>query len=290
MYKIIKIIILSIIAIALTGIMIILIKDKDFNYINILSYKSELILEKEYKEDIKDFDISSDLSNVTIRKTESDVISIKVYGNKRDEVTTDIKDNTLYIKNDNSTNICLFFCIMNSKIEIMVPKEEYDNLKIKLVSGDIELGDIKFNNINASSKSGDIKLDEATKVDINLVSGNINFKEIDNGTIYTTSGNITGTTVNEINAKTISGDIRISNVNKACQITATSGNINISNLNILNKSTLKTISGNVTVNKSKDIYIEASTISGNINIENNNRFSQIELKVSTTSGNINIFK
>lgn len=290
MSKIIKIVLLAIIALLLTGIMIILIYDKDNKYLSIFTYKSELILDKEYNEDIKSFNISSDSSDVIIKKTDSNIVSIKVYGNKRDEITNNVKDNTLYISNDNSINICLFFCFMNSKIEILVPKLQYENLKVKVESGEINLGNIEFNDVDLNSKSGDVRLNKSIKANINLVSGDIDFNDIETGNVYTTSGNITGSIAKDIIAKTVSGNIKISNINNSCQITATSGNIVISNLNIINNSTMKTISGNINIMKSNDIYVEASTISGNINIENNNRFSQIELKASTTSGNIHISK
>lgn len=290
MSKVIKIVLLAIIALLLTGIMIILIYDKDNKYLSIFTYKSELILDKEYNEDIKSFNISSDSSDVIIKKTDSNIVSIKVYGNKRDEITNNVKDNTLYISNDNSINICLFFCFMNSKIEILVPKLQYENLKVKVESGEINLGNIEFNDVDLNSKSGDVRLNKSIKANINLVSGDIDFNDIETGNVYTTSGNITGSIAKDIIAKTVSGNIKISNINNSCQITATSGNIVISNLNIINNSTMKTISGNINIMKSNDIYVEASTISGNINIENNNRFSQIELKASTTSGNIHISK
>ncbi len=291
MNKNVKIIILSFLVLVLIAIMTVLIEYKDKYYFNIFDYKTELIYEKDFNNsDINSFDISSDLSDVVIKKSNEEAIAVKVYGDKEDEVTTNVKDNNLYIVNDNSTTICLFFCMMNSRIEIMVPNSEYNNLKVKIASGDIDVEDIIFNNITASSKSGDIKLNKATKVDIDLVSGDINFKEIDNGKITTVSGDITGNNVNEITAKVVSGDIEISNISKSCQISTTSGSILISNLNISSNSTLKTISGDIRVSKANDIYFDASTVSGDIYIEKNNRFSEIEVKISTTSGDVIISK
>lgn len=286
-----KIIILSFLAIALIAIMTVLIEYKGKYTLDIFDYKNELIYEKEYNNiDVNSFDISSDLSDVVIKKSNEEVITVKVYGDKEDEVTTNIKDNNLYIINDNSTNICLFFCIFNSKIEIMVPKSEYNNLKVKIASGDIDVEDIVFNNVIASSKSGDIKLNKVTKADISLTSGDIDFKEIASGKINTVSGNITGNIANDITAKVVSGDIEITNINKSCQISTTSGNVLISNLNILNNSSLKTISGDIRVTKANDIYFDASTVSGDIYIEKNNRFSEIEVKISTTSGDVVVSK
>jgi len=272
MSKTIKIIILSIIAIILTVFMMIVINSKDNYYLNLFDYSSELILEKEFSsEGINNFDIESDTSNITIKKTDLDIISVKVYGDKTNEVLAIIKDNTLYVEKDKDINICLFFCMMNSKIEILVPESEYNNIKIALASGDINIENIKFNNS-----------------DLDLVSGNVHFDEMETGKIVTVSGNIIGDSVNDITARTISGDIKIANINKSCNLSTTSGNILISNLNMETNSSLKTISGDVRVLKSNDIYFDISTISGTVYADNNNRFSEKELKVSTTSGNVYI--
>ncbi len=286
-----KIIILSFLAIVLIAIMTLLIVYKDKYTLDIFDYKKELIYEKEFNNsDVTGFDISSDLSDVIIKKSSGETITVKVYGDKEDEVTTSVKDNNLYIVNDNSTTICLLFCMINSRIEIMVPSTEYNSLKVKIASGDIDVEDIIFNSIIANSKSGDIKINKATNANIDLVSGDINFKEIDNGRITTVSGDITGNSVNDITAKVVSGDIEIANINKSCQISTTSGSILISNLNILNNSTLKTISGDIRVSKANNVYFDASTVSGDIYIEENNRFSEIEVKITTTSGDVIVSK
>lgn len=289
MSKIIKIVILSLLVIALTVFMIYAINNKNILYINLVNYNSELLLDKEFNsKDIKNFNIDSDSSDISIKKADIDNISVKVYGDKRDEVKISTKDNTLYIDNDKDYNICLFFCMMNSRIEILVPELEYDNLKIEVASGDITIEDITLNNIDINSKSGNIKFNKAIASDIDVVSGDINFEELDTGKLITVSGSINGNIIKYVNARTISGDIKIANINESCQLSTTSGNVWISNLNMINNSSLKTISGDVRVLKANDIYFNISTISGTIHAEKNNRFSEKELKVSTTSGNVYI--
>lgn len=291
MNKIIKIIILSIFVVLLSVAMVLLIEDKDNKYLNLIHYESELILEEEFDNvDISSFNIVTESSDVIVTSTNDDIVSIKIYGDKNDEINAYVKDGKLYIDNDNSINICFFFCVMNSKIEIFVPKEEYEDIKIESISGDIKLNNLIFNNIEASSKSGNVTFNKAKNADINLVSGNIKFKELDVANLVNVSGNITGDIINDITAETISGDINIENIEKTCQITTTSGNINFSMLNLLYNSNITTISGNTRILKANDIYVDVSTLSGNINIEDNNRFSKIELKITTTSGNVNISK
>lgn len=287
MSKIIKISILSIFVILLSISMVLLINDKENYYMKLFNYKSELILEKEFdKIDVNNFNIISDSSDIILTKSDTDVISVKVYGDKRNEVTASVKENTLYIDNDSSANICLFFCFMNSKIEISVPELEYNKLKIEVASGDINIGDIKFNDVNINSKSGDIRINEALTADLDLVSGDIYFEKIGTGKLVTVSGDINVGSVNELKAVTISGDINVSKIKKYCQISTTSGNILVSDLNVTKNSSLKTISGNVRILKSNNLYFDASTISGDISIEDNNRFSEKEVKIQTTSGDI----
>jgi DUF4097 and DUF4098 domain-containing protein YvlB len=289
MNKIIKIIILSLLAIALTIFMIFAINNKNIHYINLINYSSELILDKEFNStDVKSFDITSDSSDITIKKADISNISVKVYGDKRNEVITSTKDNILYIDNSNDYNICLFFCMMNSRIEILVPELEYNNLKIEVASGDINIEDITLNNVDINSKSGNVRLNKSTTADIDVVSGDVNVEELDSGKLITVSGNIIVNNINEVNARTISGDIKITNIGKTCQLSTTSGNIWISNLNMLTDSSLKTISGDVRVLKANDIYFDISTISGTVYAEKNNRFSEKEIKISTTSGNVYI--
>lgn len=287
MSKIIKISILSIFVVLLSISMILLINDKENYYMKLFDYKSKLILEKEFtKGEFKNFDIVSDSSDIIIKKSNTDTISVKVYGDERNEVTASVKENTLYINNDSSTNICLFFCFMNSKIELTVPELEYNNLKIEVASGDINIEDIKFNDVNINSKSGDIRLNEAVTANLDLVSGDIYLEKLSSGKLVTVSGDINVNTVNDLKAVTISGDVKVSKIRKSCQISTTSGNILLSDLNITKNSSLKTISGDVRILKANKIYFEASTTSGDINIEDNNRFSEKEVKIQTTSGDI----
>jgi hypothetical protein len=290
MNKKVQIAILSILALFILIIMIILIINKDNIFFSIFNSNNKVVLEKEFNNSINNLNITSESSDIIIKKNEADTIKVIVYGNKNDEVTAEIKEDYLYIEHDNKINFCMFFCYKRNKIEISLPEKEYNDFKLKTTSGNINIKDILFKDIIASSTSGNIKLDETTKADLYTLSGDIHFEKIDMADLKTTLGNIKGNVVSEMKIKTMSGDLKIDTINNMCQINTTSGNIRINTLNISNDSFIKSLSGDVRILNTNDIYIDASTLSGSVNIHSNNRHAENELKITTTSGNIFIEK
>ena len=67
-------------------------------------------------------------------------------------------------------------------------------------------------------------------------------------------------------------------------ITTTSGDINISSLSIKEDSKAEAKSGNIDIKLDKDVFIDATTRSGNIDIDNTN--TNPTLTIKTTSGDI----
>ncbi len=288
MNKKIKITLLSILAFFLLAFMTIVIIDKDGNIFNVFAYSNKLIYEKEFDDEISILDIVSDSSDIIIKKTESDAIKVSIYGRKNDDYKVKIKDNYLYINNDKKIDFCIGFC-PNTKIEVLLPEKEYNKLKLRTVSGDINVDEISFNDITTNSTSGDIKINKALNATIKTISGDVEFNELGILEINTTSGEITGDITDKITARTISGDIKIDKINKYCQISTTSGEITISSLTLEKDSLLKSISGDIRISKANSIYVDTSTISGDVNVDND-RHAKYELKVKTTSGDIDVSK
>ena len=67
-----------------------------------------------------------------------------------------------------------------------------------------------------------------------------------------------------------------------------SGSIEIDSLNITENSNINAKSGDVDIMSKNDIYIETETDSGDADVTNNNRMSEIVLKITTTSGSIKV--
>ena len=108
--------------------------------------------------------------------------------------------------------------------------------------------------------------------------------------IKTTSGDTSVGEVTDLSIHTTSGDINVKKVNKELHIDLTSGDITIREANLSKDSSIKTVSGDVVIEKTNEIYVDAHATSGDIDIFNSDRKAQVELKINTTSGDIEVNK
>ena len=326
--KITLIIILVILVIALINFMIYAIVNKNGEFkLSLIGFgdNTAMIFEKEYNpEELNNINVDVSSSNVKIDKADIDKIKITAYGEKEDKIKEVMNENELSITKEN-TKIFIFtmlywcreeiiiqvpnncdeeFNIKTSSGDIIVPDLEGDNIELKTASGKIQCGNI--NNGNIETSSGDILIGNGNEVTLKASSGNIKAGDfnklsaeassgyIEIGTISedakvkTASGKITLNGANKLKAEAISGDIKINSIENNCEISSTSGNIIVDRANINENSFIKTNSGNVVINNKNDIYVETETTSGDADVQNNNRMSEIVLDITTTSGNIKV--
>ena len=326
--KITLIIILVILVIALINFMIYAIVNKNGEFkLSLIGFgdNTAMIFEKEFNpEELNNINVDVSSSNVKIEKADIDKIKITAYGEKEDKIKEVMNENELSITKEN-TKIFIFtmlywcreeiiiqvpnncdeeFNIKTSSGDIIVPDLEGDNIELKTASGKIQCGNI--NNGNIETSSGDILIGNGNEVTLKVSSGNIkagdfnklsaeaSSGDIEIGTISedakvkTASGKITLNGANKLKAEAISGDIKINSIENNCEISSTSGNIIVDRANINENSFIKTNSGNVVINNKNDIYVETETTSGDADVQNNNRMSEIVLDITTTSGNIKV--
>ncbi len=326
--KITLIIILVILVIALINFMIYAIVNKNGEFkLSLIGFgdNTAMIFEKEYNpEELNNINVDVSSSNVKIEKADIDKIKITAYGEKEDKIKEVMNENELSITKEN-TKIFIFtmlywcreeiiiqvpnncdeeFNIQTSSGDIIAPDLEGDNIQLKTSSGKIQCGNI--NNGNIETSSGDILIGNGNEVTLKASSGNIkagdfnklsaeaSSGDIEIGTISedakvkTASGKITLNGANKLKAEAISGDIKINSIENNCEISSTSGNIIVDRANINENSFIKTNSGNVVINNKNDIYVETETTSGDADVQNNNRMSEIVLDITTTSGNIKV--
>lgn len=285
---------------------------------------TEKIFEKEYEPEKLDkikVDVSS--SNVFIKKADIEKIKITAYGDREEKINEAINNRELTItKNKMRVFIFAMFYCCDEKIIIQIPNNYYGEFDIHTTSGDIvapnlennmtnfesssgkiECGNINNGNFKSSSgnitvgngneitlqvSSGKIKTGNFNKLSAGASSGDIEVGNIGEGTIKNSSGKIQVNEAKKLQAESSSGNINISKINEYCNLKTSSGSIDIETLNIIENSVISAKSGNVDINSKNDIYIEQESSSGNADIKNNNRMSEIVLKITTTSGNIKV--
>ena len=231
--------------------------------------KSTLIYDKNIEDNFNTLDIYSKSLDFKFIKSTDNNTNIKIYDNKKNNVSIKTENNTLKIISNNK-NTCFFCFTRKRKAVISLPDKIYD-LILQTKSGDI-ISDIDFNKVDLNSTSGDIKFNGIKDANIKVTSGDIIIKEVDN-----------------LKIKSISGDLLINKINKQLDIKTTSGDININYLTLTTNSNIEVTSGDVNILKaSNDIYYNTNVLSGDVKINNNNRHANTELIIKTKSGDINI--
>lgn len=272
--KIILACVLVVIIISLTTFLILALKYPNMKIFKFgYNGKSELIKTEEFNlYEIEKITAESKSSDIRVMPAnDNDVITVKIYGDKDANPTVKVDNKELQIDYDYSI-ICFGFCSMNNSIiEIYIPTNYDKDLNLSSISGDIKVTNISSENCSIKTTSGDILTEKLKNANVSTVSGDVKIGS-----------------VNNIDVKTTSGDIEINRVDNNIEAESVSGEIDINNLTINNNSTIKTTSGDVDIDYCNDVYIDATTKSGDINIDKNNRYSSITLKITTISGDVDV--
>lgn len=265
---IIRLIFLSIIAVCLVIIIVVLL-NKDFKF-DFKESKLDKVYDESFTEEMENIDIDTISSDIKLESSDTDEVKVKIYDQTDKNIEVEVNDKTLKVVNKNDTNPKYFILSINNnpKIVITVPKDNKYNLNIKGVSSDIYTNK-DLENVKIETDSGDIDLKDCNELNIKSKSGDIALGK-----------------VKSLSLKTVSGDINIDKVESKLKLKTTSGDIKINELSLTKNSSIKATSGDIVIGKVNDIYIDAKTISGDVNIKNNNHKSNIELKIETKSGDI----
>ncbi|MDF2717739.1 MAG: hypothetical protein K0R28_4664, partial [Paenibacillus sp.] len=242
-------------------------------------------------------DVSS--SDVNVVPGSSDKIEVRLHGktstNYADEIglKAEPKGGTLKLGIEKPERKQFGFVIHSVAMTVELPEKQWNEIKVKVGSGDVDIAKIKGKSVEAETSSGNVKLSasEAKTIELKTGSGDVNADDFkaDTLTFDTSSGNVNlKDGVAKLKGGTGSGDIRI-------EFTE-----------LLHDTDLSTASGNVTIaldREPKSLTVDWRFNSGKANIgwESFNKSEKSEngksvkgtfgngetvLKVVTGSGNI----
>lgn len=299
-------VIVSVIAFALSG----------FRFRNAFAAegaKRELkTIELTFPEAFSNIDISVPAADVTIYPTDDKAARIE-YTSQDEEKDLEayVKEDTLVFKRvedpkdmqwlhpaqimDNLASLMASGFIHEIKLDLYLPKRDYQKLELSSASGDIFSDkDLSAKEVSFSSVSGDISisalknaetislkttsgsihaygLDIRSDLEALSVSGDVSLKQISAGgklMSATTSGDLIlrGISFDDASLDTISGDIVLEDVSAKTLFA-------------------KSVSGDVTGNAEESLNVHASSVSGNIRVPQG---SKDNWKIETTSGDIRL--
>ncbi len=281
------IVVLSIVVIALIVFMVSIIDNKinfrGFTFINKVS--KELILDKTYENKYDSIEIDSSVSDIYVKESTDDRIRVVIYG---DEEKLNIVDNTsLKIKLEEKNSIGFNWNLKKNKIEVYLPSS-YD--KKFLISNDY--GDIRVGRFNSefiiNEDCGDVEVSYLKKATINNKYGDITIGSVDDVKVVADCGDIEIKTTNNAIVENKYGDISIDRVNNYLDIIDDCGDIEIDNLSITKDSKIKNDYGDIEIGNTNDIYIDAKTDLGDVDINNNYHKSDITLQIKNDCGDIEV--
>ena len=236
----------------------------------------------------KTFPVSGDVTNVLINLISEDVVFYPYEGNEIKIFAKDMKnpddyeivyiDNQLIINRKNNKLFKMFSNNNSANFGIMIPLGlDLASFEVKNISGDYEVKSVNAIKFEFKSTSGDVELENihAKDFNINTVSGDL---ELEN------------CSAEDMEISLVSGDCDMEkiDVNNKITINSVSGDVDAEAVKCQHLS-FRTVSGDF---EGKEVYpesVDLKSVSGDISISNSNKDHKIDVKSKKTlSGDVTI--
>lgn len=282
------IILCSVLAVGLITFMI-LMMNNNFRISNIVFHQrvsKNLVLEKNYSTSFDYIDIYTSNADIEVMNSNDDQIHLKIYGeNKKYKVVDDQK-----LMIELFEKKCIGFCFQNiiSKVVIEIPDGYMSNIKIDNDYGDIKIGNLPHVKFDVIQDCGDFYMRKADFIQIKNSYGDIDIKEADKIVIDQDCGDTSIGMVKNLKIENNYGDIEIDKVLESVDIKEDCGDIEIGSLTLNKNSRIKNSYGDVEIKHTNQIYINAKTDFGDVDINHNYRKSNMELVIDNSCGDIEV--
>jgi lia operon protein LiaG len=229
------------------------------------------------------------IQSISVKSASTDVV-IREAGSEEDikvaltgKVSKKLKDDykLKVSKEDGTLNVDLevknmfrmgVVIIRDVKIEVLLPKKEYEELAVEVLSGDIKAEAIQSKDAIFETKSGDVALkgmEAGSQLKIQVASGDVRVEDSSAKELKfkAASGDMTidGAAAETADLYTASGDIEISGLSGDIMAKITSGDLSISNDQLTGSITAETASGDVAIafkEKPSDMMVDFKATSG----------------------------
>jgi len=250
------VVIIGVILIALVVFFGVMLIKHNFNIKDMFSNieSTELIAEKELNFS-KKISLETNSGTIEVRESDDDKMKVELYSSHAKSYSINEED-TISI-NIKESKLGFFKRLFNheiAKIVLYLPVDYDGDINIKNSVGSVKVYNFVDARVNIDSDVADVKIKEVKDLDV------------------------------KVNV----GDVRVDLINNSLNANINIGDLNIKELLIKEDSSIKLDVGSVYIKNTNDIYINSKVNTGNINVKNNNRYSDLTLKVKVNVGDINI--
>lgn len=246
----------------------------------------ELILEENYslEDSIK---IESDAADIEIKNWENDTIKVLVYGEKE---TTKVSENNQQLNIHLKGKKCVGFCFLKtiSRVEIYVPKYYENRISIINSFGDVKIEKLLKTNIDIHTSFGDVFVSGANKIEVENNLGDIEIGYAEELEVKASAGDIKIDEAKNITAINNLGDIEIKKALDYINLSVDCGNVEIDELFLTQNSSIENNLGDIEINHTNEIYIDAKTDLGSVDVKNNMPSSSVRLGIKNNCGDIEV--
>ena len=269
---IVSIILLSVVAITLSifGFLFSIGKiEFNDNWYNMFNNQSTKLVDSKEYDEVNDIYIKSNTADVNIEYSDNNKFKVELYSDDYKNESIDLDDKDLKIDLEEKSTWTLFR--KQPHIVLYIPSDYSNKIDVTSVTGDLKTRSFESASFKIQVTTGDIDIEKADILDIT-----------------TKTGDITNNKVNTILLHCTTGDIRLGEVNKSLDIVTTTGDVKIDTINILENSKIKTTTGDVVIGSKNNVYVETESKTGDVNINNNDRYAEYVLNIQVTTGDIKV--
>lgn len=273
------------------GFIYLLTSNFEWGSFNFKISEGKLIDSIEYDNDVTVLNIDTKSIDVYFEENDTNKYSLEIYSNnKKIEYSFNNENGVINLKAYNKTKGNLFIGFgAHGKVVVKIPKENSLNeFVINHKVGDIKIGNFKDLNGTINNSVGDLDIDTLNNVKIDLGIGDIDIKKVNKVEVKHSTGDLDIDYVNEFLNDSKTGDIKVNSINYSFNIVSHTGDITINNADLKNNSIIDNKTGDIDIYKTSGVYVEAKTNTGDIKVNNNDRYAEYTLKIQNKTGDIKI--
>ncbi len=231
---------------------------------------NELVVDETYDEAFDEIFVESDASNIIVKETNNNKVSLTIYGDK-DKTIVEQNGSKLDIKTKAKKCFGICFNLKMAKVEISVPKDFVGKLNLKNKYGDTEVGYFEGATMDIENNYGDIDVGAVKTLKVKEDCGNVSIGKVEDAVV-----------------KNNFGDIKIDRVTNYVDLKNSCGNIKIDDCSLKKDSYIEDNMGDIKISSLNKVYVDAKTSLGEVKVRNNYRDAEVTLRIENDCGDIKV--
>ncbi|HPF83065.1 MAG TPA: DUF4097 family beta strand repeat-containing protein [Bacilli bacterium] len=248
---------------------------------------NEKVYEETFDNNYNLINVKSVMGDVEFKNSTDDKVKVVIYS-KKDQYSVDEKDDELEIETTKGKCTFLCFNVKSDKIVVYLPSSYDKNININNDYGDIYIDNFKEATFDIKEDCGDIKMKDASKANIVNKYGDITVGKVNKITINEDCGDVSVEETKNIKVVNKYGDIKINKLSGYIKANNDCGDINIKSINLTKDSSINDNLGDIKIGDTNEIYIDAKTSLGDVDINNNERKAKVVLTIKNSCGDIEV--